>query len=202
MKVQKKIAYNKSQQAIIEAARTLFWKYGVKKVSVEEIAKEAGVSKMTFYRGFKNKIDIVNSLLVQISEKGMQDYKAIMNSNMSFTEKVNSMILIKHQNSEGVSEEFIRDVFGVEQEVWQKTISEYQTAMHKELYNDFAKAQKEGWIRQDMSLDFVFYMLEDMQAKVRDAKFLALHNGDLHASIMEITKFFFYGVIPEKDHQK
>ena len=37
---------------IIEAARLLFHKYGFKKVSMDEIAREAGVNKRTIYSYF------------------------------------------------------------------------------------------------------------------------------------------------------
>ena len=48
-------AKTKKQDQIIQAGRHLFWKYGMKRVSIEEICREAGVSKMTFYKYFANK---------------------------------------------------------------------------------------------------------------------------------------------------
>ena len=43
---------------IFKTAKDLFWKYGIKRVSIEEICKEAKVSKMTFYKFFPNKIEL------------------------------------------------------------------------------------------------------------------------------------------------
>ena len=40
------------KEQIIEAARKLFNKYGFKKVSMDEIAREAGVTKRTVYMYF------------------------------------------------------------------------------------------------------------------------------------------------------
>ncbi len=192
---------SKSERAILDSSKALFWKYGVKKVSVEEICKEAGVSKMTFYRSFKNKVDLVSVMLDQITTDGLRQYQEIMNQDLSFPEKVNKLILMKHHNAEGISEEFVRDVFLSDQEEWQKKIQAYQAFARGELRKDFEKAQKEGWIREDLSIDFILYILEDMQLKVKSPQFLALHKNDLHRSIMEVTKFFFYGVIPVKEHK-
>lgn len=191
----------KSYQAILTSANELFWKYGVKRVSVEEICNHAGVSKMTFYRSFKNKVALVSDMLEDIFLKGIQDYKNTMDSNLSFPDKVKQMIIAKHENVEALSEEFIKDVFGSEEPVWQKLIAKYQIQQQKQLRKDFTSAQKAGWIRDDLSMDFIFYILEDMQTKIHDPQFIALHKGDLHASIMEITNFFFYGVIPLKEHK-
>ena len=41
------------KEQIIESARELFTRYGYKKVSMNEIAEEAGVTKKTVYSYFK-----------------------------------------------------------------------------------------------------------------------------------------------------
>ena len=48
------------EERIINSARELFIKYGIKKVSMNEIAKNAGVTKKTVYSYFVNKADLIN----------------------------------------------------------------------------------------------------------------------------------------------
>lgn len=195
------IKQNKSEVALLAAAKTLFWKYGIKKVSVEEIAKEAGVSKMTFYRLFKNKLALVKSLLDGIAKVGFQAYNDIMASKRTFPEKIKLVILEKRKNAEGISQEFMRDVFMSEDAELQNLFANHQLEAKKALVKDFTKAQKEGWVRQDLSMDFIMYMLDDMQAKAGDPRFLELHGDNMQEAIVELTSFFFYGVIPLKEHK-
>ena len=49
-----------NEERIINSARELFIKYGIKKVSMNEIAKNAGVTKKTVYSYFVNKADLIN----------------------------------------------------------------------------------------------------------------------------------------------
>jgi AcrR family transcriptional regulator len=196
-----KFKNRKSYQSILEASKALFWKFGVKRVSVEEICKHAGVSKMTFYRMFKNKQALVKTLLDKIASEGLQSYQQIMASDISFPEKVKQMILEKRKNSEGISQEFMRDVFMSEDLELVGLFTAHQEEMKKALVKDLTKAQQEGWIRKDLSMEFIMYMLEDMQAKASDQRFLGLHKDNLQEAIMEMTNFFFYGVTPEKDHK-
>ncbi|MEA5126561.1 MAG: TetR/AcrR family transcriptional regulator [Proteiniphilum sp.] len=42
-------------ERIIEKAGELFRKYGIKNVSMDEIASSMGISKRTLYENFKNK---------------------------------------------------------------------------------------------------------------------------------------------------
>lgn len=69
------------EEQIVEAARKLFGKYGYKRVSVEEIAKEANVTKRTVYSYFKSKEEILKYFL----NEEVQNMKKIVEE----TEKVN-----------------------------------------------------------------------------------------------------------------
>ena len=69
------------EEQIVEAARKLFGKYGYKRVSMEEIAKEANVTKRTVYSYFKSKEEILKYFL----NEEVQNMKKILEE----TEKVN-----------------------------------------------------------------------------------------------------------------
>lgn len=51
------------EEQIVDAARQLFGTYGYKRVSVDEIAKEANVTKRTVYSYFKSKEEILKYFL-------------------------------------------------------------------------------------------------------------------------------------------
>ena len=55
-----------SANILVKQARELFWKHGIKRITVEEICSEAGISKMTFYRNFKNKVEIAERVVTGI----------------------------------------------------------------------------------------------------------------------------------------
>jgi len=60
---------NIKYQAIFKTGKVLFWKHGIKRVTIEEICTEADVSKMTFYKFFPNKIELAKKLIQQILGK-------------------------------------------------------------------------------------------------------------------------------------
>ena len=183
-----------SSQKILDTAKTLFWKYGIKRVSVEEICTEAGISKMTFYRKFKNKGELVINLLTLIYEQGIADYMEIMERDIPFPEKVNAIVLLKHQASQDLSQEFMKEVYQSEDAKLKSLMATYVEKSQRQTRQDFTKAQQEGWIRSDLKMDSIFYLLGVIQEKIFDQAFLALHDN-LHDAIMELTNFFFYGVL-------
>ena len=50
------------QEKILKTALSLFFKYGIKHVTMDDIAKELGMSKKTIYQFYKEKDDLVNQL--------------------------------------------------------------------------------------------------------------------------------------------
>ena len=156
---------------------------------------------MTFYRMFKNKVELVSHLLEGLTDDGLKSYQEIMASELVFPDKVKAMVREKHKQTIELSQEFLEEVFASNEPKWQELLVSSHKEMTSLLRKDFTAAQKEGWLRQDLSMDFIFYMLEDMQSKIQDSRFLSLHKGNVQEAIMEMTKFFFYGVTPEKDHK-
>lgn len=52
-----------ARDRIFEAARNLFYRYGIRGVSVDQIAAEASTTKVTLYRVFESKDDLVIKVL-------------------------------------------------------------------------------------------------------------------------------------------
>ncbi len=189
---------NEKYQTILTAGKTLFWKHGIKRVSVKEICAHAGVSKMTFYRFFDNKLDLVKMILDLIFEKSITGYNEIMAKDISFYEKVKLTLLAKFADSQDVSQELFMDLYknkdlGVLTYIQTKS----DTFMDRFL-DDYEQAQKDGYIRKGIKRAFICYQVQKMREMVIDEKLLAFYK-DPRELTLEMMNFFFYGLLePEK----
>jgi AcrR family transcriptional regulator len=184
----------KSHSILLSTAKSLFWKHGIRRVKVSEICREAGVSKMTFYRNFKNKNDLAEQMVEGIIQQSMGEYQAMMQSDRPFPEKVRGIVALKHKWSKGISKEFVMDLMQMEDKHIAMKFETYRQKQLQNLMADLAKAQAEGWIRAEVSLDFLLYTLNDMSAKMMDPQLNSLYENE-EDLIMELTNFFFYGVL-------
>ncbi len=57
------------KERIIVKAGDLFFQYGIKSVSMDELASSLGISKRTIYKNFKDKEEILLSLLVRLRDE-------------------------------------------------------------------------------------------------------------------------------------
>jgi len=58
------------RERILRASRELFYREGINAVSVEAVAAAAGTNKMTLYRHFSSKDELVAAYLSQLAEEG------------------------------------------------------------------------------------------------------------------------------------
>src|SRR5436309_13326337 len=66
----KRLAQPPPRERILQAARELFYRDGIRAVGVDAIAAAAGTNKMTLYRHFDSKDALVSAYLEQLSAEG------------------------------------------------------------------------------------------------------------------------------------
>ena len=80
------------KELIISTARELFTKYGYKKVSMDEIALEANVTKKTIYSYFTDKDTLFMYFINEEIENVKNEFEKIEKKNIPFVEKVSTSI--------------------------------------------------------------------------------------------------------------
>ena len=58
------------RERILQAARALFYRDGINAVSVDAIAAAAGTNKMTLYRHFSSRDELISAYLEQLAAEG------------------------------------------------------------------------------------------------------------------------------------
>src|SRR6056297_2842708 len=101
---------NSKKRQILATGKALFLKHGFKRVTIEEVCTEAKVSKMTFYKHFSNKMELVKAIVIKMGEEAMDRYRKIMHRNIPFTEKIELQIQMKMEGTSEMSSEFMDDL--------------------------------------------------------------------------------------------
>ena len=189
-----KIASDK-YDAIMRTSHELFWKFGIRRVSIEEICREANVSKMTFYRAFSNKIVLAKEVVKNLFDNILTDYRKLMDQDIPFEEKVKQQLIMKFEGTNDISAELVKDIYGnPESEIYDYWMSR-ANEMLQMVKDDYADAQKKGWIRKDLNLEFIMYMSNKTIEMASDEKLQSMY-PNMQSLIMEIANFFFYGILP------
>jgi AcrR family transcriptional regulator len=187
-------------EAITAAAKSLFWKHGIRRVSIEEICEVAGVSKMTCYKYFSNKTAIAKYLIEDLFETGVNAYKEIYNSDNSYEEKVKKIIDLKMSNAHEMSQELLDDIYKYQDEELSETIEDIKNRMIGIYLDDIREEQKKGEIRADIKPEFMLYFLNNLTEMLTDQQLVRLYSNP-EQMITEVMSFFFYGIMPRKNRK-
>ncbi len=170
----------------------------MKRVSIEEICVEAGVSKMTFYKNFTNKTALALYILKKHYSDSMSEYRSIMDSSSSYPEKIERGIELKLKNAQNLSQEFVLELY----KNGDPEIRDFMQQMVKEsldvFMTDFISYQRKGEVRSDVKPEFVLYMLNKMVEMTTDDNFIRLFE-DPADMVRTISNFYFYGIMPVEE---
>lgn len=84
---------------IIEASKKLFLRYGVKRTGMNDIAKEAGISRQTLYKAFANKDAVLQAMIRSLADKVVLDIEAGLRKTTALSEQLDVIfrhIVIEH----------------------------------------------------------------------------------------------------------
>jgi AcrR family transcriptional regulator len=130
----------KVQQQILKGAEELFFRYGLKSITMDDIAKYLGMSKRTIYENYPTKDSIVSALLMAHREKTMNDIESNRKTSKNAIEEI---IMTMHQMkdmSDMMNPRLLFELKKFHPKVWQ----EFQDFKHKVIMQCVADNMKHG----------------------------------------------------------
>ena len=182
----------KKKKQIIHAAETLFNRYGSKRVTVEEICRQARVSKMTFYKHFANKVTLVRHIRDVYVEEGFQRFDDINALDIPFAQKIDHMTRWKVEFGTRINAEFIREMVSID------TVVEDVKARFLE---NLADARKKGEIREDIDPEFLWMVTEKLSELVKDGTWKEVFT-DFSQYQYQARTLIFYGLLSRMEVEK
>lgn len=182
---------NKKYKDLINTAQELFFKHGTKRVTIEEICEKADVSKVTFYKFFRNKEDILKLIIKRWVEHSLEEYNEIMKQRIPFIDKVEALFKFKMSKTQEYSDDFFDEIIGSNEEIrnffFEKTVESRQRVL-----KFYEQGRKDGCIRKNIQPEFYIYLMDHFVEMMNDEKLKAIL-PDPHDRFEELMNFFFYG---------
>ncbi len=188
---------SKKQLELLKIARELFWKHGFKRVTIEEVCQLAGVSKMTFYRLYPNKIELAKAVYDEEINKGLITFKAILEENLDPAEQIRKILFLKLKGTNDISQEFIKDFYDSPEIGLKSYIEEKNKFIWNEMLDYFMQAQQKGLFRKDFKPAFFLNLSSHLTKMLSDENLIKLYDTPQEL-ILEIANFCIYGIAPHE----
>ena len=189
------------QDKILKTSLELFFKYGIKRVTMDDIAKELGMSKKTIYQYYKEKDDIVNQLCEIEMTRNEKKFEEVYQQSV---DPIHEIMLISENIREmlqNVNPMFFLDLQKFHPNAFLKFQSFKENCAHKDIVRNIKKGKEEGFYRPEID--------EEFAAKHRLAQIDMLFFGNYFSfdkisftrSHELILDMFVYGICTIKGHK-
>ena len=175
---------NKRYQ-LIQTGETLFGKHGMRRVKVEEICRQADVSKPTFYKYFDNKADLARRIVELWIEEAIHQVDKIENLDLPFPQKMKQILALKQAISARPGPEFLEDLIQLDIDL--------NVALRR-VMRFLIAGQGRGDIRPDVRPEFLMAAFDILNRMQHDPRIRGLYdNAETLAA--DVFKLFNYGAL-------
>lgn len=184
---------SKKREQIIKTGQDLFLRHGIKRITVEEICQKAGASKMTFYKYFAGKLELVEHIWSRMMAEGYSKLDEINAMDIALPEKIQRMFAWKEQYTANMSDFFIEEIMALDFDI---------NAQYNQKFMQFiAEAQEKGEVRPEIRPEFFMAVLEKLRELAFDEELIKKYSSFIEFN-REIKDFFWYGIYTRPDMEK
>jgi AcrR family transcriptional regulator len=179
---------------ILSTAEDLFQRFGFKRITIEEICAKANVSKMTFYKYFPNKNELIKRILNSWLKQVEQSINEFDIMDIPFTEKIRKLLDIKEGTTGKFNKEFMIEYMNPDPDI-QNFIKDFYERTTTFFIDFLKRSQEKGEVRRDIKPEFMVAVLNKMLELAKDEALLNLYARVTDFSL-EISNFIYCGILP------
>jgi AcrR family transcriptional regulator len=190
---------NFGRSQIVEAARAHFFNHGFRSVTMDDLARELGMSKKTVYSHFPGKIQLLEAVLADKFRGVEATLNAIALAHRhNFSAALQDLLANTKRELDEIKPPFIRDVRQKAPQVFKVIERRRATLIERFFGRLFAEGQRSGMVRKDVPAKLMIeILLAIVQAIMNPAKMeeLGMTPKDGFAGILQIV---LKGVLTKK----
>lgn len=189
---------NEVKQAIADLAYEKFSQFGFKRVTMDEIAAELGISKKTVYKHFESKEAILEELVDQRLRRAEAAFKALLSESGPVDERVKKLGEMFPRFVDPDWQRLLADVAHTVPSVSKKIQSILAYFITKVAPAILKEGQKEGSVRKDLNIDLFTLAYLGAAKELFNSDFLQKHPVTEEVLPKQLLKLFLEGVLVRK----
>lgn len=180
---------------ILKVADELFIKYGVKNVTMDDIAKELSISKKTIYQFFKDKNEIVKEFTLSQCTSRRDDFEDIPARAKNSIEALVMVSQCIRQNVLTLNPLLLMEVQKFYTEAWEIFLEFKERTFYKSLEKTIIRGIKEGYFRKEIDPEIISIMRMEQVQMCFDPKIFPGDRYDFKEVQMQLFNHFVYGLL-------
>lgn len=190
-----------AKDRILNGALELFSRYGIKSVTMDDIAKHLAISKKTIYQYFSDKDEVVYTLMERKFSSDCADFERIAMTAPNVVEEVFGYMKKLHQMFANMNPNMIYDIRKYHPRAWGIVTKFRQEMGIATVERALEKGKADGFVRSDCNTKVLARLrMEAIEMGFDPAIFPPTEYSILDVQIA-MVEHFLYGVCTLKGHK-
>lgn len=186
------------KEKIIEGAGSLFLKYGIRSVSMDDIANNLAISKKTLYQYFKDKDDIVNKATKAIIDADRKSFVEIREGAENAIDELSKVSKCLRRMIDEMNPSLLFDLQKYFPRAWQIYIKYKDEFILDMVVDNLTRGIKEGNFREDININILARLRVEQVQLCFDQRIFPKDVYDFREVQMQIFDHFLYGIVTPK----
>jgi len=190
-----------TRQRILEAATEQFARFGVRTITMEDLARKVGISKKTIYQEFEDKKDLVKAVFARILEEDRQRLAFIAEQGDGVIEHLVQTSKMMRERLTSINPLVILEVQKYFPEAWKIFESFKEDTIQSDLVKVLEKGKELGYFRKEIDSKILAKVRITQITSAFDPRSFADVEYNLVEEQMVILDHFLHGIFTEKGRE-
>lgn len=186
------------KERILNKATEMCFKYGIRSVTMDDIAKELGISKKTIYQNFEDKDEIIFQIMQSEMEKDKCEWADLGKISKNLLDKMTHALKLMRKTMVGMNSAIIFDIKRYHPRAWVLFQNHKNHIIKDSVTRDLNEGIKEGMFRDDINVEFMAtYRIQQVEMGFNPDIFPS-NKFDLVEIQTTLMDHFIRGILTEK----
>ena len=140
---------------ILEQVRKLYHRYGIKSVTMDDVAKHLCISKKTLYEYFTDKEDLVRNVVLMDHNNRERFFQEIKNKNLNAIEELFEVYRMINSMFRDYNSSMEYDIHKYYPDLYSKVKLLRRKKMFETMHGNMNKGKKEGLYRKELNTSII-----------------------------------------------
>lgn len=191
-----------TKDKILESAKELFIRYGIRSVTMDDVAKEASMSKKTLYQYFDNKDTLVVETARNHFEKEAKDFDEIHSKAVDAIDEILLVTQCLRQHIFKMNPSLLLDMQKYHGKAWDEYLNFKHAIIQGHIKRNIERGIKEGFFRDGLNAEIMSIIRVEQVQLVFNSKVFPNDKFDFPTIQLQLMDHFIHGLLTDKGRDK
>ena len=183
---------------ILTGAWELFMKYGIRSVSMDDVARHLSVSKKTLYHYFADKDEIVTMIASYQMEINHKQYESFHTSAKNAIDELVKISVCLKKDFQKMNPSLLFDMKKFHPKAWMAWLAHKQKHIRESIMRNLSQGIEEGFFRPEINKDVLAAVRLELIQLTFDEEVFPTAKYNLAEVNIQIFEHFIYGILTDK----